>query len=560
MKAVLRFAPLARRLLPSFLLTLALSTVTLAAGIGLLGISGWFLTAAALSTAGAAFNLFGPSAGVRGLSFVRILSRYGEKITGHDATLRLLSALRRDTFAHLFRLVPLGALYGRADLVSRLTADLDALDTILLVGIGPIATALLTGIAMTGALALLMPPAAPVYALGFAIATLGIPAALVISSRPVGAALAVALADLRAAALDAVEGHQDLVLFGATGAAATRTAIAAAHVANARRRLALLTALASGALQAMAGIILLSTLVCGLLALNAAAISGPLLVGLLLAVLASFEASAIMVRSAGGIARAAAAAERLADLETMAAPVGEPATALPLPAGGVVDFDDVCFGYGKRPTVLAGASFHIAAGECVALIGPSGSGKSTIAQLLVRLVAPQSGTIRVNGADIGTVAGSELHQRVALMTQDAPIFNDSVRSNLFIGRPDATDSELWDVLARVDLATTIAALPLGLDAILGEAGRNLSAGQARRLALARTLLSSASVIVLDEPTSGLDRDLEAAFLVDLPAAAAGRTTIVITHADVPPVFDRVLHLRQGQIEEDGKPLNIGVSG
>jgi ATP-binding cassette subfamily C protein CydC len=200
--------------------------------------------------------------------------------------------------------------------------------------------------------------------------------------------------------------------------------------------------------------------------------------------------------------------------------------------------------------VFTGLSFHIAAGECVALKGASGSGKSTIAQLLVRLVPPRSGTIRVNGVDISTVAGSELHQRVALMTQDAPVFNDSVRANLLIGRSDATDRELWDVLRRVDLATAIALLPRGLETVLGEAGYTLSVGQARRICLARTLLSTASIVVLDEPTSGLDRDLEAAFLADLPGAASGRTTIVVTHADVPPGFDRVLHLRRGHLEED----------
>ena len=552
MKAVLHFAPLARRLLPAFLLNLGLSIVTLAAGIGLLGISGWFLTAAALSSAGAAFNLFGPSAGVRGLSFIRILSRYGEKITGHDATLRLLSTLRRETFAGLLRLVPLGALYGRADLVSRLTADLDALDTIFLVGIGPIATALLTGIAMTVALALFLPAVAPVYAIGSAFASLAVPLGLIIGSRRIGKTLATASSDLRGATLDAIEGHQDIILFGATSAAAAGTATAARHLANARRRLGLLTALASGAVQALAGIILLSTLVCGLVALDATTVSGPLLVGLLLAVLASFEASAVVVRSAGGIARATAAAERLAEIETAPPPIGEPATLVRLPEGGDVEFDSVCFSYGKRAPVFTGLSFHIAAGECVALKGASGSGKSTIAQLLVRLVPPQSGTIRVNGVDISTVAGSELHQRVALMTQGAPVFNDSVRANLLIGRSDATDRELWDVLRRVDLATAIAPLPRGLETVLGEAGYTLSVGQARRICLARTLLSTASIVVLDEPTSGLDRDLEAAFLADLPGAASGRTTIVVTHADVPPGFDRVLQLRRGHIEENGE--------
>ena len=149
MKAILYFAPLFRQVRGPMLLTLVLSLLTLAMGIALLGLSGWFLTAAGLSTAGAAFNLFGPSAGVRGLSFTRILSRYGEKLSGHDATLRLLSDLRRWLFARLFPLVPLDRQLGRADLISRLLVDVEALDTMFLVALGPISTAVLTAIGMT---------------------------------------------------------------------------------------------------------------------------------------------------------------------------------------------------------------------------------------------------------------------------------------------------------------------------------------------------------------------------------------------------------------------------
>ena len=133
------------------------------------------------------------------------------------------------------------------------------------------------------------------------------------------------------------------------------------------------------------------------------------------------------------------------------------------------------------------------------------------------------------------------------MTQDAPVFSDSVRNNLLIGRPDATDADLWKVLETVRLADAIHALPGALDAVLGEAGRSLSAGQARRIGLARTLLSPASIVVLDEPTSGLDAEAETAFLADLPGLAAGRTMLVITHAAVPAGFDRVHQLRGGHL-------------
>jgi ATP-binding cassette subfamily C protein CydC len=549
MRAILAFAPLLGRLKGPITLTVLLSLLTLLAGIGLLGLSGWFLTAAALSTLGSAFNIFAPSAGVRGLSFIRILSRYGEKLSGHDMTLRLLSDLRAWLFARLFPLVPLARRFGRGDLVSRLLADVEALDTVFLVALGPISTAVLAGAAMTVVLSLALPGAALVYALLFFAAVLLVPVGLVLASRAAGSEVVAAGATLRQAVLDGIDGHQDLVLFGATGEAAAGAATASAWLARARRRLGLRAALASALVQLLAGGALIGTLLAGFVALEAGAIGGPLLAGLLLAVIASFEASAMLVRSATRLAGAAAAAGRLQAIANSAPAVVEPATPLPIPSGGDVRFEAVRFGYDPKHPVIDGLSFAVRSGECVAVTGPSGAGKSTIAQLLLRLVDPDAGTVRLNGSALSDVAGADLRQRAALMTQDAPVFLDTIRANLRIGRDAADDAALWGVLEAVHLAEFVRDLPGQLDAVVGEAGRTLSAGQARRICLARTLLSRADVIVFDEPTSGLDAETETAFLAELPKLTRGRTAIVITHAAVPATFDRVLELRAGRLEE-----------
>lgn len=549
MRAILAFAPLLGRLKGPMLLTLLLSLITLLAGIGLLGLSGWFLTAAALSTLGSVFNIFAPSAGVRGLSFIRILSRYGEKLSGHDMTLRLLSDLRAWLFAKLFPLVPLGRRFGRGDLVSRLLADVEALDTVFLVALGPISTAVLAGAAMTTALAIFLPGAALVYGLLFFAAVLLVPIGLVLGSRRAGAAVVAAGAALRQAVLDGIDGHQDLVLFGAAGEAVAGADAASAQLSKARRRVGLHAALASALVQLLAGGALIGTLLAGFAALEAQAIDGPLLAGLLLAVIASFEASAMLVRSATRLAGAAAAADRLQAIATSAPAIAEPVAPLPIPAGGDVRFEAVRFGYDAQHPVIDGLSFAIRSGESVAITGPSGAGKSTIAQLLLRLVDPDAGVVRLNGSDLRDVAGGELRQRVALMTQDAPVLLDTIRANLRIGRDDADDAELWRVVEAVHLAEFVRELPGQLDAVVGEAGRTLSAGQARRICLARTLLSRADVIVFDEPTSGLDAETESTFLAELPELTRGRTAIVITHAAVPATFARVLELRAGRLVE-----------
>lgn len=195
-------------------------------------------------------------------------------------------------------------------------------------------------------------------------------------------------------------------------------------------------------------------------------------------------------------------------------------------------------------------SFNVGMGECIALTGPSGAGKSTIALLLLRLAQPQSGHILIDGVDLRHIATATLRQNIALMMQDAPVFLDTIRANMLIGRDQVDEPDLWQVLRDVGLDEFVTGLPNGLDTILGEAGRTLSAGQARRLCLARTLLSSAKIIVLDEPTSGLDGDSEARLLSELPRIAGGRTMIVITHAPIPQQFQRVLRIRSGVIVEE----------
>ncbi|GBD47937.1 thiol reductant ABC exporter subunit CydC [Methylopila sp. Yamaguchi] len=530
-----------------FVAALALSLATLAAGVALLGLSGWFLTAAFLASAAASFNLFGPSAAVRGLSMLRIASRYGEKLAGHDATLKVLAEIRGWTFRALGRGgLDLGRSLRRGDAVARLTADVDALDSVFIVAAGPLATGALIGLGLTALLGVLLPAAAPVYGLAMASALIGAPLLLVAATRRLGADAVRLSAELRMATLDALEGRADLVAFGATEAARRRSAAIAERLARVRRGLAARAGLASAAVAVCAGAGALGLLVASLEAHAAGALSGPLVVGLVLAALGGFEATAVVVRAIGKFGAAAAAAERLKTINDAVCPVAEALRPPPLPRGGGFAFDRVTYGYDTGRPVLRALSFSVAAGERVAIVGPSGAGKSTLAALLLRLADPQAGRVSVAGRDLREAASSDLLRRVALLEQHAPIFGGSARENLAIGDPFADDAALWAALRKARLDDVIAALHGGLDAPLGEAGGTLSAGQARRLCLARTLLSPAEILVLDEPTSGLDRATERAFLEDLGPATEGRTVLLITHAALPEgVADRTLRLVDG---------------
>jgi len=530
---------------------LALSLLTVAAGVALLGVSGWFLTAAALAGAGAYFNLFVPSALVRGLSFVRIAARYAERLVGHAATLRLLADLRSRVFARLVRLTPRQlARYRGGDLVARLTGDVDALDTVFLLGIAPLATALLAGGIYTAVLGRWLPAAALAVGAVLLLVSVAVPAWLQRASRRPGAAAQASAAALRASVIDAVEAHADLVALHAVAPAQARFQALCDEAAAARLAQAGIAARGLWLVQAAAGCALLAVLWFGLQGFAAGALSGPLLAGLLLATLGLFEVAGPIMRGAARLGGAAAAARRIADVLQAEPDLLDPADPVPLPAQGELVADGLVYAYpGQRAgTVLDGAHLRLAPGERVAILGASGSGKSTLLHLLMRIDDPQAGSVRYGGVDVRACAQPELHRRIALLSQDSPVFLGTVRTNLLIGRAEADDAALWTALDAARLGDFVRSLPDGLDTWVGETGAGLSAGQARRLCLARVLLAPAAVVLLDEPTAGLDAATEADFLGDLGRALQGRAAVVATHAALPAgTVHRSLRLHAGRL-------------
>jgi ATP-binding cassette subfamily C protein CydC len=311
-----------------------------------------------------------------------------------------------------------------------------------------------------------------------------------------------------------------------------------------------MTVAAAGAagVQLAMGAAVVGALLLGLPALADGTISAPLYVGLLLAIMASFEPTLVLVRAIGKLAVAGAAAERLDRIATREPAIAEPLHAAPLTAGSTIAYHDIGFSYPESRRVLDHLDLAIPAGSRIAIVGESGSGKSTLLKLLLRLADPQQGRVTIASADIRTVPLAALHARVALLSQDAPVFHDTIRNNLLVGRPDATDADLWAALEAGQLADVVRALPKGLDAVVGETGRTLSAGQARRLCLARTLLSGAEILAFDEPTSGLDPENEQAFFAALAKAAPGRSLLIVTHAALPPdIVDRTYRMNEGAL-------------
>jgi len=227
---------------------------------------------------------------------------------------------------------------------------------------------------------------------------------------------------------------------------------------------------------------------------------------------------------------------------------------------GRIELRGVRYAFGRGVEGLDGVDLDIGAGERVALVGSSGSGKSTVADLLARHADPDAGSVHLDGHDLRDLALADVRRHVGLIEQEPFIFHASVADNVRYARPDASDEEVWAALEAADLRELVASMPSGLATVVGERGRQLSAGERQRLAIARTLLARPAVIVMDEATGALDPRSEAAVLGGYEALAQGRTLVLITHRrELARRADRVVVIERGRVVEDGPPAELEVA-
>jgi ATP-binding cassette subfamily B protein len=265
-----------------------------------------------------------------------------------------------------------------------------------------------------------------------------------------------------------------------------------------------------------------------------------------------------IARYTSRIARGTASGERVADLLEAQTDLPEApnARALESPHPDIV-FENVFAGHDEGITVLQGINLSIPAGEHLAILGPSGAGKSTLASLILRMIDPTSGTVRVAGEDLKELQIASVRSHVSILLQDSVLFGTTVRENIRFGRLDASDEDIENAAVLAQADAFIRALPDGYETVLGEAARDLSGGQRQRLAIARALLRQAPIVILDEATAGLDPANRESILDSLQVLAMGRTSITITHdAFAARLCDRVIWLEDGRIIEEGRPSEL----
>lgn len=509
-----------------------LSTATLAGSLGLLGLSGGFLTSTGLAglvpETAVLFNVVVPAGGIRLFALVRTVSRWAERVINHEATFRLLGQLRVRLYQRFSRLSPrqLGLWHG-AEVLNRLTKDVDLLDNLFVRMLAPIAAATVVLGALTALAWALVPPLALVVGTLALVGLVVIPASLYLTARKLAPRMVEGHETLRRSLLDLIEGLEDTLLHRPSWLAQRRVALD-----EDEKRLADQTSLQRRGSAARALLVFLIGLagwavVALVAALPSGGPDGPWFVALTLVVLGTGEALLGLPAAWLELPGTESAARRLTLLADQQPDPGFPESG-PSPAGNGWELDAVSFGYGADP-VLSGVTVTWPEGSHIALVGPSGGGKTTLVRLLTRLEDPTGGTIRLGGVDLKEWDEPTFRSRVTGTSQDPWAFSETVAANLRLASPGAEESELWRILDLVGLGSQVGAWPDGLETWIEEGGQSLSGGQRRRLALARALLRRAPVTILDEPTEGLESGAASALVRAVRDELKGKTLIWVTH-------------------------------
>lgn len=521
----------------ALLLGIVSATATVIAGIALLGLSGWFITATAiagLSIASAmVFDVFMPAAGIRFLAIFRTGARYVERLVTHNTTLLILAALRERLFRSWAKPAIADLLFKRpARLLFRLTLDIDALDSLYLRVMVPLGAAFATIVLVAIALGL-MHPAFGISTAGLLLLVgIGLPLLASIRAEKPMRRRAKGTEALRARVIDMVAGQTDLIMAGRMPEQIKAVQRADDYIASSDRTLNRIEILTGTGLGILHAALLSGGLVVAGLLVYSGKISAPVAALALLIILGAIEPFMALRRGAIELGRTMIAARRIVpqlDQPNKTIEFQAPGEGLAVKLRGVKVRH-----LGAPAYALDDVRLDIKHGERVAIIGTSGAGKSTLLNVL-------AGEIEVEHGIVQTLP-------VRLMTQRTELFHDNLRNNLGFANPNFSDSDLIKALYSAGLNEFFEKQPEGLNCGLGEGGLGLSGGQARRLALARLFITDVPVWLLDEPTEGLDSLTAEDVISRLENLAQGRTLLIATHIQREArLCDRIIVLEQGRI-------------
>lgn len=541
-------------------LSVILGFLTVASSIGLLATSAWIIAAAALQPSVAVLQV--AIVGVRFFGISRGLLRYGERLASHQVTFRVLAEIRVWFYAAIEPLAP-ARLADRhsGDLLSRIVADIGALEHFFIRAVAPPLVALLTAGLIAAFLGAYHPALATPALLGLAFTGLAAPGLTWALARRPGRRLADQRARLNALLVDGIQGAADLIALRADGRATAAVRNASVALGRTQIQLAALAGLSNALGILGAWLTMAATLATAIPLATAGRLAGVNLAALALATGAGFEAVLPLPLAAQYLANSLAAGRRLFELAAVEQPSrpeqtspglfrppapAEPAAAARPPA---IRFRSVTLRYAPdRPPALDDVTFDAPAGRIVAIVGPSGAGKTSLANALLRFWDYEAGEIYLDGREIRTLDAEAVRAQIGVAAHDPHLFNLTVAENLRLARPTASQAEIEAAARAAGVHDFIASLPEGYDTWLGEGGARLSGGERQKLALARALVKDAPILLLDEPTAHLDADAERQAAETLARLAPGRTILLITHRrPLARIADQVIVMERGRI-------------
>jgi len=550
MMAFLRLVALGKPQSFGLALTLVLSMATLLSAVALMATAGYLIAKAAIVTDIAALAIAFTS--VRVFAISRSVFRYLERLTSHIVTFRILTHVRAWFYASVEPLAP--ARFGNfrsGDLLSRSVNDIQTVEGFFIRVLMPPFAALATSMAVGVFLSM--------FGLRFGLALvpfllfagLIVPLLTLKATASRSAALVRSNGRLHSMLVDEVQGAADLLVFDRSLDHRRQGLDVAHETVQSETSLANTRGFAAAGISLLVTAATVTVLALAISQVSVGGLGGVYLAMVALVTVAAFEAVLPVAQAMEHWGSSRQAIQRITEITDAPPPVEDPSYPIELGAGRDIQFRDVTFSYySSGEPVLDRLDLTVPDGGRLGIAGPSGAGKSTIVSLLLRFWEPQSGEVRIGGRDIRGYLAENTRDLIGVAPQDIHLFNTTIRDNLLLANPTATDMEILAACRTTLLDEFIATLPEGLDTPVGENGLSLSGGERQRLAIARVVLKDAPIVVLDEPTANLDPATESCLLDSLEPFLAGRTVLLISHRRaVLERASRVVELRNGRAVE-----------
>lgn len=532
-----------------------LSLLTLLANVGLMAMSGWFIAAMAVAgAAGVSMNYFTPAAVIRACAILRTAGRYGERLLTHEATFRLLAELRSWFYNRLEPLAPTQlAEYHSGDLLSRIRADIDTLDSFYLRLLLPVSVALLASLIFILYLAWFNPRLALVEGLMLALAGIILPYLIGRAVGSAGQRITESSAALRSNLVSDLQGMSELLIDGAGERHAQRLVQLSTAIATEQRHMARLSGLSQGAIGLCTNLAMWLITLTVIPMISLGELPPVQLAMLALFTLASFEAVAPLPQAFQSLDAILAAARRIRRIAEQAPLLQEPQQQIRLSSRPSIQLQRVSLRYpAQAKEALHEIDLALPPGRRLALVGPSGSGKSSLLNLLLKFHPPSHGVILIDGQALARISGEAIRERISVVPQQSHLFNTTIRDNLLLAKPDASQDAIEQACRIAAIHDFIQSQPEGYTTQVGETGVRLSGGQLRRVAIARAILKDAPILVLDEPTEGLDPQTAQRVLDNILAWLGERSLLLITHRfQGLAEMHEILVLESGRISERG---------